>query len=99
MADIKNSSKSHVYHSLARLNRAFNAVVFHIRNIEESGMFPILQMRTFSGLARELQSQISYDVLEKMSEIEKRECFRWGKVRIRWEHSLNPERPPFKPHR
>lgn len=61
---------------------------------------PIVQMKVFRGLARELQSQISNAVVDRMQRVEDKDCFRFGKTRIRWEHYLNPDRPDFsKPER
>lgn len=58
-------------------------------------MFSIYKMNVLRGLARELQSHISHEITDTMHEVEDDEWFRWGKVRIAWEHHLNPERPAF----
>jgi hypothetical protein len=60
---------------------------------------PIVEMRTFNGLVRELQAQISHAVLDKMYAVEERDMFEYGKIRIAWEHHLNPGRPAFRQHK
>jgi hypothetical protein len=57
---------------------------------------PIVQMRVFNGLTRELQAQINHAVTDRMKAVEEEDRFHFGKTRIRWEHHLNPDRPPFK---
>jgi hypothetical protein len=36
-------------------------------------------------------SQFSHDVVDNMHTVEDHDGFRFGKVRIAWEHELNPE--------
>lgn len=91
--------KVRTYSSLATLNHHFTAISRHIRILEYAGFMPILKMRVFQGLVRELQSLISHDIVEHMHGIEDRDCFRFGKSRIAWEHHLNPERPAFHERR
>ena len=89
---VKQINKLRVYHSLYRLNRAFLSIIHHVRQIEESGMFSIYKMGVFRDLVRELQSQISHDVVDHMHEIEDSEMYRWEKTRIAWEKHLDPDR-------
>lgn len=90
------SNKFRVYHSLFQINRAFNAVIAHVRELEDSGMFPGFKMKVLRGLTRELQSQISHDIADRMHSVEDDELFRWGKVRIAWEHHLDPDKEPLR---
>lgn len=85
--------KLQTYQSLYHLNRAFAAISRHCWLLERAGFLPIVKMRVFRGLVRELQSLISHDITEHMHGIEDRDCFRYGKTRIHWEHNLNPARP------
>jgi hypothetical protein len=98
MAAHHSSRKVRTYQSLYRLNRAFATVTRHCWLIERAGLMPIVQMRVFADLARELQAHISHAVVDRMHGIEDEDMFHFGKTRIRWEHHLNPERPPFNPH-
>jgi hypothetical protein len=93
---VKQSSKLHVYDSLSRINWAFTAINRHLHRVEHSGMFSIYKMNVLRGLARELQSHISHEITDKMHEVEDEEWFRWGQVKIAWEHHLNPDKLPFK---
>ena len=90
--------KTRTYRSLHTLNHAFDIVSRQCWMLEYLGFMPIAQMRTFNGLVRELQAQISHAVIDKMNGVEERDRFHFGKTRIAWEHHLNPKRPPFKPH-
>jgi hypothetical protein len=84
------------YHSLFQINRAFVAIARHCRTLEDAGLLPAPKMRVFRGLVRELQSQISHDITDRMHTLEDIDMFTFGKTRIAWEHALNPARPPFK---
>lgn len=99
MARNHSKRKVRTYQSLASLNHHFAAISRHVRTLEYAGFVPILKMRVFQGLVRELQALISHDVVEHMHGIEERDCFEFGKVRIGWEHRLNPERPAFTQHK
>jgi hypothetical protein len=96
MANKHLTKKLDTYHSLFQINRAFRAIQAHCRILEETGFLPAPKMRVFCGLSRELQSLISHDVVDKMHDIEDRDCFEYGKTRIAWEHYLNSERPAFQ---
>src|ERR1700746_1173595 len=87
--------KLRTYHSLSKLNHHFAAICRHVWNLEQTGFMPVPKMRVFQGLVRELQSLISHDVVDNMHAVEDRDSFRYGRIRIDWEHRLNPERPAF----
>ena len=88
--------KLQTYRSLSSINHHFAAISHHVWRLEQAGFMPIVKMKVFRGLVRELQSQISHDVVDRMHDIEDEDMFEFGKVRIEWEHSLNPERPGFR---
>lgn len=88
--------KLKTYQSLYHLNQHFAAISRHIWRLEQAGFMPIVKMRVFQGLVRELQSLISHDVVDRMHGIEDEDSFRYGRARINWEHHLNPERPAFR---
>jgi hypothetical protein len=87
---VLQGNKFKVYGSLYQINLAFNSVIAHVHDLEQTGMFPRFKMRVLRGLTRELQSQISHDITDKMHHVEDDEWFRWGKVRVAWEHHLEP---------
>jgi hypothetical protein len=87
--------KLETYQALACINQHFQAISHHVHALEGMGFFPGPKMRVFQGLTRELQSSISHDVCDRMHEIEDQDMFEFGKVRIEWEHYLNPDRPAF----
>lgn len=87
--------KLQTYQALASINEHFDAISRHVFDLEHMGHFRIVKMRTFQGLVRELQAQISHDVCDTMHTIEDNDMFEHGKTRIEWEHSLNPHRPGF----
>src|SRR5437016_14118200 len=87
--------KLETYQALACINEHFQSISHHVHDMEHMGFFPGPKMHTFQGLIRELQSQISHDVCDRMHEIEDGDMFEFGKVRIAWEHHLNPDRPAF----
>lgn len=95
MAANHSSRKVRTYKSLYRLNRSFAVISRQCFLLERAGLVPIVQMRVFADLARELQSHISHAVLDKMYAVEDRDMFRFGRTRANWEHHLNPERPAF----
>jgi hypothetical protein len=87
--------KLETYQALACINIHFESISRHILDLEQMGFFPGRKMRVFQGLTRELQSQISHDVCDRMHEMEDQDMFEFGKVRVEWEHHLNPHRPGF----
>ena len=96
MAANHSRRKVRTYESLYRLNRAFAVISRQCWILERAGFLPIVQMRVYGDLARELQAQISHAVLDKMYGVEEADMFRFGKARISWEHYLNPDRPAFQ---
>ena len=89
---VLQGNKFRVYASLYQINLAFNSAIAHVHDLEQTGMFPRFKMRVLRGLIRELQSQISHDITDKMHSVEDEEWFRWGKVRIARENYLNPDK-------
>src|SRR5205823_1570075 len=87
--------KLETYQALACINEHFQAISHHVHDLEHMGFFPGRKMHVFQGLIRELQSQISHDVCDRMHEIEDNDMFEFGKTRIAWENHLNPDRAPF----
>ena len=87
--------KLDTYRALGCINEHFQAISRHVFDVQQTGFFPGYKMPVFQGLIRELQSQISHDVCDRMHEIEDQDMFEFGKVRIEWEHHLNPDRPGF----
>lgn len=74
------------YHRLSSLNHHFAAISRHVRRLEETGFMHVPTMQAFAGLVRELQCMISHRVIDSMRAVEDRDCFRYGRVRIDWEH-------------
>ena len=83
MADIHITSgeKLHIYYTLARINRAFRAIHFHLRDLEQAKPFHSQRLREYQGLSRELQSEVNSELLEDLLILERRDAFRFGKVR------------------
>lgn len=52
---LTSREKWHVYHTLAQINRAFYALHFHLRNLEQSKPFHTQRIREYQGFSRELQ--------------------------------------------
>lgn len=90
---VKQINKLRVYHSLYQINRALHAVIYHLRELDKSGLMPIFKMLVFRNYTRELKAEISHDVVDKMHEIEDGEMYRWEKTRIAREKYLDPDRP------
>ncbi len=88
--------KLRTYQSLSSVNYHFSAISRHCHILEHAGFMSIYKMNVFRGLVRELQSLISHDVADRMHEVEDHDAFRYGRMRIDWEHRLNPQRPAFK---
>lgn len=83
--------KLQTYRSLSSINHHFAAISRHIHILEQAGFLPAPKLQVFRGLVRDMQAQISHDVCDRMHALEDRDCFEFGKVRIAWEHYLNPE--------
>ena len=90
--------KLRTYNSLSSVNHHFAAISQQCWILERAGFMPIHKMRVYQGLVRELQSLLSHDVCDHMHAVEDKDSFEFGKVRIAWEHRLNPSRPAFKQH-
>jgi hypothetical protein len=89
---VKQISKLRVYESLYCINKALHVVLYHIHELEESGLMPIVKMGVLLNYVRELKAEISHDVTDKMHEIEDGEMYRWEKFRIARERHLDPDR-------
>ncbi len=87
--------KLEIYQALACINEHFQAISHHVHDVAQTGFFPGKKMNVFQGLIRELQSQISHDICDRMHDMEDEHMFEFGKVRIAWENYLNPDRAPF----
>jgi hypothetical protein len=90
---VKQHNKIRVYHSLFKINRAFQIVTRHLQNLAHTGLVSGMKMGMFCGFAQELQAQISHDVVDRMHGIEDEEMYRWEQVRIEREKYLDPDRP------
>ncbi|HEV2987138.1 MAG TPA: hypothetical protein VG759_01755 [Candidatus Angelobacter sp.] len=90
---VKQHNKIRVYHSLFKLNWAFQNITRNLQDLAQTGLMPGMKMGMFCGFAQELQSQISHDVVDRMHEIEDSEMYRWEKMRIAREKYLDPDRP------
>jgi hypothetical protein len=89
------SNKFRVYALLYQLNLSFTSVIAHLHDLEQTGMFRKFKLRVLRGLTRELQSQISHDISDKMHEVEDGEMYRWEKARIAYERHLDPDKAPL----
>ena len=88
---LTSREKWHVYDTLARINRAFHILHFHLRNLEQAKPFHTQRIREYQGLSRELQSQINDELLEDLSRVERQDAFRFGEVRAAREKYLKGE--------
>jgi hypothetical protein len=79
-----------MYHSLFQINRVFTAIANHCTILEETRLMPIVKMRIFRGYTRELQSQISHDVVDRMHALEDEDMYRFEKTRIVRGTTLTP---------
>lgn len=89
--------KLRTYQALYYLNREFGLIRQQLLRLQHAGFLKPEKLEVFHGLALELQSQISHDVCDRMHSQEDDDMFRYGRVRLDWEHHLNPARPPFNP--
>jgi hypothetical protein len=98
MAVIKFNSqeKSHAYFVLARVNNSFRNVIANLYDLEKDKVFDVKMLATFRGLTKELQSLLNCKLLSTLQDVEERQAFEFGKVRIAREHYLNPNRPAFR---
>lgn len=77
-----NLSKSHLYVRLARLNRAFEHISDNLTELRAAAIFNRKQLSTFVGLAAELQSEINHELTESLRDLEYKDAFKFGKIRI-----------------
>ena len=98
MAVIKFNSeeKFHAYAVLARVNNSFRNIVANLHDLEQDRVFDSSSLKTFRGFTKELQSLLNCKLLDTLQDVEEKQAFEFGKVRIAWEHYLNPERPAFR---
>ena len=89
---VKQINKLRVYESLYCVNKALHAVLYHIHELEESGLMPIVKMGVLRNYVRELKAEISHDVVDRMHSIEDDEMYRWEKFRIARERYLDPDK-------
>ena len=89
---VLQGNKFKVYALLHQLNISFNSAISQLYELEQTGMFARFKLRVLRGLTRELQSQISHDITDKMHSVEDEEWYRWGKVRIARENYLDPDK-------
>lgn len=95
MARTHLKRKLDTYQALACINQHFQAISRHVFDVQHTGFFPGKKMPVFQGLIRELQCMISHDIAETLHDLEDQDMFEFGKIRIQWEHDLNPSRPAF----
>jgi hypothetical protein len=98
MAAIKFSSdeQRHAYVALARFNNSFSNIVDNLDDLEKDNIFDSKSLTVFRGYAKELQSQLNCKLLSTLQDVEEKQAFQFGKVRIAREHYLNPNRPAFR---
>ena len=88
---LTSREKWHVYDTLARINRAFHNLHFHLRNLEQTKPFHTRRIREYQGFSRELQAQINDELLEDLSRLEHQDAFRYGQIRAARERYLKGE--------
>lgn len=98
MAVIKFNSdeQRHAYVALARFNNSFSNIVANLDDLEKQDVFDSKALGIFRGYAQELQSQLNCKLLSTLQDVEEKQAFEFGKVRIAREHYLNPNRPAFR---
>lgn len=82
------SAKLGIYRTIHRLNLSFANIVANCRSLGESGILSPKFTRLYKSYAQELQAEINEDVMSTMDEIESRDQFRFGKVRLAREKEL-----------
>ncbi|HEV3038416.1 MAG TPA: hypothetical protein VHA33_11620 [Candidatus Angelobacter sp.] len=98
MAVLKFNSeeKLHAYAVLARVNHSFRNIVANLYDLEKDNVFDVASLGTFRGFTKELQSLLNYKLLSTLQDVEEKQAFQFGKVRIEREHYLNADRPAFR---
>lgn len=93
---LTSGERVRIYRSLYRLNRLFHFTAGCLRDLDGIRVFNAQRLRELRGLARELQAEINYYLVENLEGIESKDWYEFGKVRIARDHRLNPEeRPAF----
>lgn len=93
---LTSGERLRIYHSLHRLNRLFHFIGISLHDLDRIRVFNPDRLRELRGLARELQAEINYYLVENLEGIESADWFHFGKVRIARDHRLNPDRPAFR---
>ena len=88
--------KSLAYSVLARVNFSFRNVIANLAGMDKDAVIDRRSQETFIGFTRELQSLINCKFLAGLQDVEEKQAFEFGKIRIEREHYLNPDRPAFK---
>lgn len=88
MPDRNAAGKVQIYFTIYRLNLSFSKIVGHCRALQESGVLTAKFTRLYQSYAQELQAEINEDVMSAMDEVESRDQFRFGKVRLAREKEL-----------
>jgi hypothetical protein len=96
MARTHFKRKLQTYQALACINQHFEAISRHVNDLEHMGYFRAHKMHVLAAFVRELQSQISHDVVDRMHSIEDTDMFEYDKVRRQWENYLDPDRAVAK---
>lgn len=91
-----SQEKSHAYLVLARVNNSFRNIIANLYDLEKDNVFDVKMLATFRGLTKELQSLLNCKLLSTLQDVEEKQAFEFGKVRIAWEHYLNADRPAFR---
>jgi hypothetical protein len=91
-----SEEKSHAYFVLARVNNSFRNIIANLYDLEKDNVFDVKMLATLRGLTKELQSLLNCKLLSTLQDMEEKQAFEFGKVRIAWEHYLNDQRPAFR---
>ncbi|HLJ85677.1 MAG TPA: hypothetical protein VKZ53_02580 [Candidatus Angelobacter sp.] len=77
-----NLSKFSVYDRLAQVNRGFDHITDNLIELRDSAIFSGKQLEAFQGLAKELQAEINHELTRALRDIEAKDAFRYGRVRV-----------------
>ena len=64
-----------LYQSLYQINRAFEAIHYHLEILDDYEAFPLALLQQFGATAQELRAGINHSVI---SRLDQREIFDWG---------------------
>ncbi len=95
MPDRNAAGKVQIYFTIYRLNLSFANIVANCRALGESGILSPKFTRLYQSYVQELQAEINEDVMSTMDEIESRDQFRFGKVRLAREKELRDPNDVF----